>query len=388
MLVDLCIIVLLVVSVVRGRQIGFVRQLGSTIGFVAGLLLGAWIEPHTVSLVHTPAGRAFVTIVTTLGCALILLTVGETLGILVKRRLLHHRLNRYDNVLGSGLSAVSLLASAWLMAAILVTLPVSGVETAVRSSHIVRTLNQHLPPAPTVIADLGQLIDPNGFPQVFIGSEPIPRGDVHLPALGQLEPAVNKDKLSVVKIEGQGCGGIVEGSGFVVGKNFVATNAHVVAGINQPFVQDANGSHHGTVVWFDPDLDLAILRVSDLAGSPLQINTATAPSGTAAAALGYPGGGGFTAGPAAVLDEFQASGRNIYGQKQTLRSVYEVRADIIPGNSGGPLINQSGQVIGVVFAESTSYAHTGYALTMAAVQRAIHQAVAANQATGTGRCAD
>jgi S1-C subfamily serine protease len=206
--------------------------------------------------------------------------------------------------------------------------------------------------------------------------------------LGDLQKAVNLDKDSVVKVAGQGCGGIVEGSGFIVEPGLIATNAHVVAGIRHPYVQDANGEHGGSVIWFDPNLDFAVVRVSNLAGKPLLISSKAAESGTPAAVVGYPGGGAFNASSAAVLDSFTASGRNIYGKGNTNREVYEIQADVIPGNSGGPLIDKTGTVIGVIFAESTSYKHVGYALTTPAVTSAIAQAVRHNQPVSTGKCAE
>ena len=239
-----------------------------------------------------------------------------------------------------------------------------------------------------MIADLGKLIDPNGFPDVFVGTEPAPKNNVNLPSLGDLASAVSADEASVVKIQGRGCGGVVSGSGFVVGNDLIATNAHVVAGIQQPVVEDTNGTHNARVIWFDPNLDFALLRVSGLAGKPLSLNSTNAASGTPAAVLGYPGGGDFNAGPAAVMEEFNASGHNIYDSGLTLRSVYEIQATVIPGNSGGPLITENGQVIGVVFAESTTYNHVGYALTMGKVASEIQQGRNKQQTVSTGACAE
>jgi S1-C subfamily serine protease len=118
------------------------------------------------------------------------------------------------------------------------------------------------------------------------------------------------------------------------------------------------------------------------------MNPANESSGTPAAVLGYPGGGPFNAGPAAVLDEFEASGHNIYDSGVTLRSVYEIQATVIPGNSGGPLVGVNGEVIGVVFAESTTYNHVGYALTMSKVISEIKQASNNQQTVSTGACAE
>jgi S1-C subfamily serine protease len=388
MLVDFLVVVFCISALFRGREVGFIRQLCSTLGFFGGLFLGAWLEPHTVAATHTPTSRSLVALLTTLGSAMILLTIGELIGLQLKRKLVFRRINAADVQLGAILSVITVLLSSWLLAALVGSLPLPSINNAVKQSHIVSTLTRALPSAPTVIADLGKLIDPNGFPQVFIGSEPAPPSSIDLPSLGVLRAAVESDRASVVKIEGQGCGGIVEGSGFVVGSNLIATNAHVVAGIRHPFVQDANGNHSGTVISFDPDLDFAVLRVSNLAGKSLVVSQRHVNSGSPAVVMGYPGGGGFTAKVAAVLDQFTASGRNIYGKGFTARDVYELQADIIPGNSGGPLVASDGTVIGVIFAESTSYQHVGYALTASQISNEINQAAAHNQAVSTGRCTE
>lgn len=387
MLVDTLIIVLAISAIYRGWNSGFIRQFFATGGLFGGLFIGGWLLPHTVNLSQASEDRAAITVATVLSCALIGMTIGEYLGLYLKRRLVIKHINHIDNGLGSMLGMVSILLSIWLLAAIASGLPSSNFRAALRGSYIIPGLNRLLPPAPTVIARFGHLIDPNGFPDVFIGNEPIPRGNIDLPALGDLAAAVNQDKDSVVRIKGQGCGGVVAGSGFVVNDGLVATNAHVVAGIGKPFVQDTNGSHVATVVAFDPELDFAVLRTSGLAGAPLTIASKEATPGTPAAVLGYPGGGDFKADPAAVSSRLRASGRDIYDKGQTLRDIYEVRADIVPGNSGGPLVAKDGSVLGVVFAESTTYEHVGYALMAAKINAEISQASGHHQAVSTGRCA-
>jgi uncharacterized membrane protein required for colicin V production len=387
MLFDILIVVLIIAAVYRSWGSGFVRQFLASGGFFGGLFLGRWLESYTIGLVHTPISRTVMTIVTVLGVALLCLIIGESIGIHLKYKLLDKRLNKLDNGGGALLSIGSILIGVWLLAAVANSLPPSELSMTLNQSKIISSLNRLLPSAPTVIADVGKLIDPNGFPDVFVGNEPIPRGNVNLPALGDLLAAVNADKESVVRIEGQGCGGVVSGSGFVVNSDLVATDAHVVAGIAHPVVQDSNGSHTAQVIWFDPNLDFAVLRVSGLAGKPLTLNPGNANPGTPAAVLGYPGGGGFNAGPAAVLDEFEASGHNIYDSGLTLRSVYEIQATVIPGNSGGPLVAENGNVIGIVFAESTTYSHVGYALTMSKVVSELQQA-RNHQPVSTGACAE
>jgi S1-C subfamily serine protease len=388
MIVDLIIVVIVISSVIRNWGSGFIRQIFSVVGFFLGILLGRYLETFTLKLAHTPTSRAIITIVTILGIGLIGLTVGELIGLKLKYKSLTSKFNSLDNGLGSILTAITMLLLVWITAAVINNLPATKLKTEIGESDIVAALDKIMPSAPNIISDLGKLIDPNGFPDVFIGSEPIPKANVNLPTLGDLKTAVAEDEQSVVRIQGLGCGGIISGSGFVVRGDLVATNAHVVAGIARPYVEDSNGKHSAEVIWFDPNLDLAILKVSHLAGKPLSIDLGSIASGTPGAVLGYPGGGSFNAGSAAVLDEFDASGQNIYGSGDTLRKVYEIKANVIPGNSGGPLIEEDGSVMGVVFAKSTSYTQIGYALVMSKVASEINQATKDEQRVSTGQCAE
>jgi S1-C subfamily serine protease len=387
MIIDILIVLVLISAAFRGREIGFVQQLFSTIGFFGGLFLGAKLQTYTVDLASDQLTRFIITIITTLGLAFLLLVTGETVGIILKRRLrVGQFINRVDNEFGAVLSVISVLIAAWLLIAVMQSLPYPGIQQAIRDSHIATTINRRFPYAPNIIAGVGHLIDPNGFPQVFAGGEPNPPAHINIPSTSQLLAAVNKDRASVVKVTGEGCGGIVDGSGFVVGDDMVVTNAHVVAGISHEYVIDSNGNHSATAIWFDPDLDVAVLRVPNLAGDPLQLSTSIVGTGTPAVVLGYPGGGGFTANAASVLEHLTAIGRNIYGKGSTERSVYEIGADVEPGNSGGPLVSADGRVIGVIFARSTSYNRVGYALTTGQVVNAVNQASAQDHVVTTGSC--
>ena len=387
MILDIIIIVLLISAVIRGREIGFVQQALSTIGFFGGLIIGALIEPYTVGLAHTQLSRSLVTLLTTIGMGFVLLTIGEYIGVILKHKVVPLKINKFDNILGSLISVISVLLGVWLGVAILRTLPNLSFQHQLKSSKIIAALDRHLPPAPNVIADLSHLVDPNGFPRVFNGGEPAPPGSVKLPSYSIIAAAVNKDRPSVVKIVGEGCGGIVEGSGFIVKPGIVATNAHVVAGISQPYVEDSNGNHQASVIYFNPNLDFALLRVNNLAGTPLDVSAASVANNTNSAALGYPGGGGFKADPAVILEQFTATGSNIYQQGNTTRQIYEIEANIIPGNSGGPLITTNGTVVGVVFAQSTEYNEVGYALVTKPIVRIIDNTPANSPPVGTGNCA-
>lgn len=387
--IDIFIILVVGVALFRGYELGLARQLSSTIGFIVGLLAGNFLQPYTTSLVDSQASRAVVALVTTLGLAFLLLAIGEHLGIRLKGLVSRLKLDKIDGWLGSLVGVFTLLVAVWLAAAIILTMPFANTQSQIRDSAILSRLNTALPPATSVISGLSHLITPNGFPQVFTGREPTLPSNTNIPGISaELQQAINRGKASVVKVEGLGCGGVVEGSGFVIGHDLVVTNAHVIAGVDRPYVSDGNGQHTATAVWFDPNLDFAIVRAENLAGPPLLINNTIVEAGTMGAVLGYPGGGPLTAGGAEVIDSFTARGRDIYNDSVSSRDVYSLAAEVIPGNSGGPVITADGMVVGLVFAQSTTYQKVGYALSMPQLASAINQAQAQNRTVSTGPCAE
>ncbi len=388
MLIDIIIIIVLIISLIRGYNIGFVRQFFSTVGFVGGLLLGAYLERFTIEFAHTSLERSFIALLTTLGLAFIGVTILEHYAIKIKRKLLIIKINFIDGILGSLMSIITVLLAIWLGVALLNSFSIPQLQIDLNNSKIISYLNHHLPPAPAIIADLGHIIDPNGIPQVFLQGEPTLTKNIPIPNLKNFKPAILADEPSVVKIVGQGCGGIVEGSGFVVQRNLIMTNAHVVAGILHPYITTLSGQTlEAKTVYFNPNFDLALLRVSNLRLKTLTLSSNIFSDGTPGAVLGYPGGGNLTVVGASILNQLMATGQNIYGNNTTTRSIYEIHAKVIPGNSGGPLINQTGQVMGIVFAQSTTYYHIGYALTANKVISYFNQNKNNQKLVSTGGCA-
>jgi S1-C subfamily serine protease len=145
--------------------------------------------------------------------------------------------------------------------------------------------------------------------------------------------------------------------------------------------------YRATVVLFDPDFDLAILRTAAPLGPVLDIDPDQVPRGTQAAILGYPEDGPLTIGGAGVSGEITALGRDIYNQGVVIRGVYALDADVRPGNSGGPLVTAGGMVVGVVFSRSTVYANVGYALTSPGVLSRVQLAEGRTAPVSTEKCA-
>ncbi len=389
--VDVLIFLLIITAVVRGFQAGFLQLVLASVGSVGGLLLGSWLATKLAVHLASPFSKLLIIVLIEFGLALLLGAVGDLAGLRLKAHAVRLHLGGANDILGAVFQIAVTLLVIWLVASALVEVRSVGIGRSIQRSFIIRRLDDVLPPAPDILTRLENIIDPNGFPNVFIGLEPqhttiSPRNSVN-------NQAILKDEKSVVKIQGTGCGGIVFGSGFVVAKNIVVTDAHVVAGIAKPQVVDRFTTYKATVIWFDPDLDIAVLRVNNLniTDTPLTLNSQVRPDADAAAILGFPGGGPLVASTGAIIDHVTAVGRNIYGQGSTSRNIYEVQASVEEGDSGGPLLAPDGSVAGVVFAKSVTQGNIGYALLVNQVQPLIKplikQAERQNAAVSTGSCA-
>jgi S1-C subfamily serine protease len=386
-IVDLVVLAVLALAAVQGLRLGAVVQVLSFGGFLVGLYLGALLASVTVRWAHAQSARTALALVTMLGVAILCGMVGRIVGNLVFRRVHHGVLGSIDAAFGVLVAVVASLLAAWLLANTLVNSSSLTLNASISRSRIIRSLDGVLPAPPSVFSQVQSFLSSEGFPPVFAQFAPASAGPVALPDNAQLQEAVARAGASTVKIIGDGCGQIQEGSGFVVAPGLVVTNAHVVAGIAHPSVEDGRGLHNTTVVSFDPSYDLAVMRVGGLTEPPLVLDPTQVSRGVEAAVLGYPGGGPFAADAAGVMAEFKAEGRDIYGRGLTVRDVYEIQAVVRPGNSGGPLVEPDGQVIGVVFSRSTTSGDIGYALTSPGVLTRVFRAAGATGPVGTGSCA-
>ena len=385
-LVDLIVIVVVALAAIQGLRLGAIVQVLSFGGFWIGLYLGALLASVTVRWVHTQSARTAVALLTLLGVATILGVVGRILGNLAFGRLHRGIAGSVDSALGVVVAVIASLLVAWLLANTLMNSTSLALNSAIDQSKIIRSLDSALPAPPSVFSRLQGFLSSEGFPPVFAQLAPASAGPVSLPGGAQLDQAVNHAGASTVKIVGDGCGQIQEGSGFVVAPGMVVTNAHVVAGIPHPMVETGSDFHQTTVLLFDPSYDLAVLKVNGLTEAPLTLDPNQVGRGAEAAVLGYPGGGPFDVRAAGVMAVFEAEGRDIYGQGLTVRSVYEIQAVVRPGNSGGPLVEPDGHVIGVVFSRATTNGDIGYALTSPGVLSRVQQAETRSTAVSTDGC--
>ncbi|HZU79991.1 MAG TPA: MarP family serine protease [Acidimicrobiales bacterium] len=384
--VDIVLLVLVAASGVHGLRLGAAMQVLSFGGFWLGLFLGALMTPPIDHHVHGTAGKTIVAAVVVFGMAGLVGGLGRLLGAHSSTALQRLRLGPVDSGFGAVVAVGATLVATWLVASMLVNSRYTGLDAALQESRIVRAMDSILPSPPAVFSRIESFLAQEGFPVVFTGLPPQTLGPVALPSDAAVRSAVNAAGASTVQIAGTGCGVIQEGSGFVVAPDYVVTNAHVVAGIAHPLVIDSSGRHATEVMFFDPELDIALLRVPGLPEHPLDVDTQFVGRGASGAVLGYPEGGPFNAGPAGVEALFKATGLDIYGHNQVTRWVYQLSAQVLPGNSGGPLVEPDGLVIGVVFARSTSAQGVGYALATPAVLADVHAGEARTTPVSTGGC--
>jgi uncharacterized membrane protein required for colicin V production len=389
-LADLAVVVLAGLAAFRGFRQGLLAQFFELGGGFLGLVLGVTLGGRVADAFTDEPGMQALLI--SLLTVFILLSLGQTGGHLIGHRFgraaQNARLGGLNQGLGAGFGIFVTLLSYWLIGSLLVHGPSREVARLMSRSVILKELNGLSKP-PDVLAYLRQYLDTAGFPQVFAGL-PRPIGEpVDLPSDRVARRAARRVQPSTVRIVVPACGGQQLGSGWIGAPNTVVTNAHVVAGGGDVQVQDGDGTHTGRVVLFDPGTDVAIVHVTGLAGPPLELETSVLERGTPGATLGYPGanGGSLSVDRAAVQDSYPARGRDIYGRDDVTRQVYELRASIRQGESGGPFALPSGEVAGVVFAASTTDGDVGYALTGAEIADELAAGSTRTEPVDTGECA-
>lgn len=386
-LLDVAIVLAVLSTAAWGAVQGVAVQLGVVAGLWSGLLVGAWVAPLVAGLAGSSSTKLMITVGTLVLLGSLFTGLGRALGGSLGKAMEAVHLGPLDAVLGAVVTMVATLALLWMGLTSVASARMGGLTDAIQGSAVLTALDDRLPPAPSITARLGRLIDPLGFPSVFAGLEPGPAPAVDPPTAASVAAAQSAGAAATVKIESKGCGGLVDGSGVVLAPEIVVTNAHVIAGIRQPIVIDDGRRRPATTLVFDAKADLAVLRVPGLERVPATLSKENPSRGAAGAALGFPGGGDFDVSPAAVRAVFSAVGRDIYGESLVTRTVVELQAVVRPGNSGGPLVMADGTVGGLVFARSVSTEGVGYALGVNEVRAHLEQAVSRTAAVGTGDCA-
>jgi S1-C subfamily serine protease len=371
-LFDLIIIVLAALAAFGGYRLGFLARALSWIGMAAGVYVAVRLLGRIVSAAHLASADSRLVV-----AALVLLAgafVGQALGMLVGARM--HQvlplgpLRSLDKVVGAAVGVLGVTIALWLLLPSISS--VAGWPARfTRDSAISRWIANDLPRPPDPLESLRGIIGTGAFPQVFDALHPGEAvGDP--PSYNPLGATVTSTiSASTVKVEGQACDRLQEGSGFAIRSDLVLTNAHVVAGepAGSTSVILPSGAHKAaTVVLYDPDRDLALLEVPGLDERPLTLGTGRV--GSKAAVFGHPGGQtALAVQPATIAQQIVAVGEDLYDRHRTSRNVFVLAAKLEPGDSGSPLVDRQGRVVGVAFAIALDRSDTAYALTTSEVRQ-------------------
>lgn len=392
--VDLLVLGLAAIAAVSGARQGMVVALPAFVGVLVGLILGTQIAPLLVSQFENVVTK----VVFAVGIVVLLVALGETIGVYIgrtiKARVNASPLRGVDNALGAIVQGFVVFVVAWMIA-----LPLTSVvglpdlTSSLRQSVILGKVNDTMPQAARVLSgDLQKLFDVSGFPQAMDPFNRTPLKEVE-PPNSELanSPVATRLRSSVLKVRGRApsCSRALEGTGFVIAPERVMTNAHVVAGTNEVTVEVGRGTFDATVVSYDPRTDVAVLAVPDLEATPLQFRSDEVQPGEDGIVLGYPLDGPYKSSPARVRERISLlRGPDIYDAQTVTRDVYTVRAEVRSGNSGGPLVDTNGRVMGVVFGAAVDDPETGFVLTAQQVAQAAQKAPTQTRRVSTQGCAN
>ena len=352
--IDWIIVVFTLAMAVWGWAQGLIVGALSLAGFGAGALLGSRLGPL---LLEEGSKSPYAPLTALMGALVvggILASVLEIVGFRVRHALhgmVGDSLRVVDGVGGAALLGFVGLGVAWIAGAVALQTPgLEDIRRDIQRSAILSQLNETFPPSGPVLNALARF-DP-------IPSVRGPEAQVAPPTSRiARDPQVREAAPSVVKVLGTACGLGVEGSGWVASSDgVVVTNAHVVAGQDDTTVQvEGEGPHHDAdLIWFDDRNDLALLRVRGIAGTPaLRLDVDEKP-GTSAAVLGFPQNGPYDVEPARLGQTREVLSDDAYGNGPIRRRVTSLRGRVRSGNSGGPLVDDDGQVVGTIFASTLS----------------------------------
>jgi S1-C subfamily serine protease len=390
--VDVLVLVLALLAGISGARQGMVAAAASFIGVLAGAVIGVRIAPSLIASYESPEVRVALGV----SIVIVLVALGETLGVLlgraVQRRIDGEAVRQLDTFFGAVVQGIAALVVAWLVALPLTkSSAYTGLTGAVRDSSVLRIVDTVMPNVLRQLpSELTRLLDVSGFPDVLAPFSPTPITDVG-PADPVLlnSPVVRQARSSVLKVRGRArsCSRALEGTAFVIAPQRVITNAHVVAGTDRVQVETSDGTLDATVVTYDPETDVAILKVPGLHAPVLQLAAKPAVSGLSGLVLGYPLDGPYTASAARIRDRIHLRGPDIYNATTVVRNVYTVRAVVRSGNSGGPLLDGSGQVLGLVFGAAVDNDETGFVLADEEIADDVATASSRNVEVSTGACA-
>ena len=359
---DWIIIAFILLMGVWGYLQGLIVSALSLGGFAIGAFAGSRLGPLLLEGGSSSPYAPLFSLVTALMIGGLAAVLFEAMGEGIRRRLAFPLAGVIDGIGGALLVAALGLALVWIAGAVALQTPgARKFRKDIQRSFVLRELNDVLPPSGPLLNALSRA-DP--FPSI--------RGpEANVPAPNRRilrDPEVRAAHDSVVRILGTACGLAVQGSGWVASPEVVVTNAHVVAGEDDTTVQTDGGPRlDADTIVFDAHNDIAVLRVDGL-GAPVLRGHPRAPPGDPVAILGYPENGPYHASPGRLGDTRTVITRDAYGQGPVQRRITSIRGNIRSGNSGGPVVDENGEVVATVFAATIRGPRGGFGVPTGIVQ--------------------
>ncbi len=386
---DWALVLLVVAYAVSGYWQGFISGAFATMGLLVGGLFGVWLAPRLLGDANPSVWVSLGALFIVLLCASFGQAVLQYAGGRLRDQIPWQPVRALDAIGGGALSVVAVLVVAWALGVALSGASLPWVSKEVNSSLILKRVNGVMPDrAVEALHSFNDVVGASFFPRYLepFAPERIVRVD---PPPGRIARNANVREAgrSVLKIRGENdCGRGVEGTGFLYQPGRLLTNAHVVAGVDKPQVIVDGDEVDATVVEYDPRQDIAVLAVEGLDRPYLRFDF-EGEKAQSAAVLGYPEDGPYNVQGARIRTQQRLRSPDIYGGGTVIRDVYSLRALIRPGNSGGPLVSTSGEVLGMIFAASVTDRETGYALTSDQLRESAAEGRVRNKSVNTGPCA-
>ncbi|MCI6205728.1 MAG: MarP family serine protease [Corynebacterium glucuronolyticum] len=365
LLVDLIIAGAALITFIMGWRQGAFASVLSTVGVVSGIVLSVALIPFVADYTANDT----LTLLLGLGIMVLVAGLGNLLGGFAGSKLRQSIRTRaamtIDSVLGAVFQAIAFLLVVWFVAMPLATRLNGPIGEGLTGSRVLGAIDSLTPPAvDNLPAQLAATLSESGLPPLvspFTGSREVDPPNI----LVEDTAMVDRVRPSVVYVlaDAPQCSRRLMGTGFIMSPDTIITNAHVVAGTDTVYVETVAGKKDATVVFYDPDTDLAVLHSPDLGLPTLTWAPEPASTGDDAIVMGFPEGGPFEARPVRIRDKIIVNGPNIYATTRVDRETYSLRGTIRHGNSGGPLLTTDGQVLGMIFGTALDETETGYALT-------------------------
>ncbi|MDP9798258.1 S1-C subfamily serine protease [Catenuloplanes nepalensis] len=389
---DIVLFLLVLLFAASGYRQGFVVGTLSFAGFFSGALLGLQLGPLIAAQFADPGLRVVASLVAIFLLAVIAQTLAGWFGARLRHGIVNPTGQRVDEVGGALVSVCAVLLVAWLVAVPLASSSVPWLSRSIKSSYVLGAVDSVMPAQAEALSQgLRQTLNTRGFPEVFsgLGTTRAPQVEAPDPALAR-SPVVQDARQSVVKIRGiaNDCSRRLEGSGFVYADDRVMTNAHVVAGTDSVSVEVGEERLEGRVTVYDPERDLAVIYVPGMDAPVMEWSREAGNRSESAIVLGYPLDGPYNAQAARLRDVGDITGPNIYNSEQVTREIYTINALVRNGNSGGPLVDARGDVLGVIFAAAADDPNIGFAVTAEEAAPIAQEGLDRTRAAGTGECTE